>query len=193
RLSEGAVTWGCGRMTGVMGERLDPAVVGRAIAGLEVTTANDNSPEQLVLSGRSEDVREAERRLGDIGGGTLRLVELDVSAPFHSPLLAAIEPAFATVLGHAAFAPDGAPSVTSNLTGGFHDADPALLRARLVWQISGTVRWRDNMRALTARPTTVIEIGPGRPLRGFFKAIGVSVLSITDIRSAERFATAKAA
>src|SRR5215813_4748143 len=114
RLMQEAVPVGVGRMTAVIGESLDPAIVARAIAGLEVTIANDNSPEQLVLSGRTEDVRESERRLGDIGGGTLRLVELDVSAPFHSPLMAAIEPAFATVLGRAAFAPDGAPSVTSN-------------------------------------------------------------------------------
>jgi len=81
--------------------------------------------------------------------------------------------------------------VTSNLTGGFHDADLAALRARLVRQISGTVHWRSNMQALTERPTRVIELGPGRPLRGFFKAIGVSVESITDVRSADRVLAAE--
>src|SRR5262245_36697841 len=156
RLMQEAVPVGMGRMTAVIGDGLDPATVARAIAGLEVTIANDNSPEQLVLSGRAADVRESERRLGE-NGGALRLVELDVSAPFHSPLMATIEPAFAVVLGRAAIVVDGAPSVTSNLTGGFHEADPALLRARLVRQISGTVRWRENMRVLTAQPTTVIE------------------------------------
>jgi malonyl CoA-acyl carrier protein transacylase len=49
-----------------------------------------------------------------------------------------------------------------------------------------TVRWRDNMVALTAQPTRIVEVGPGRPLRGFFKAIGVAADSITDVRSAER-------
>ena len=192
RLMQRAVPVGVGRMTAVIGERLDPGIVARAIQGLEVTIANDNSPEQVVLSGRAQDVCEAERRLGD-AGGALRLVALDVSAPFHSPLMAPIEPAFEAVLAGAQLDVAGAASVTSNLTGGFHDADATLLRARLVRQISGTVRWQDNMRALTEGPTTVIEIGPGRPLRAFFKAIGVAVHSIIDIRSAERVATAKAA
>jgi len=107
--------------------------------------------------------------------------------------MAPIEPAFAAVLelASARWDASNAPLVTSNLTGGFHDADVTALRSRLVQQISGTVRWRSNMHALSERPTRVIEIGPGRPLRGFFKAIGVSVESITDVRSAERVLAAE--
>jgi [acyl-carrier-protein] S-malonyltransferase/trans-AT polyketide synthase/acyltransferase/oxidoreductase domain-containing protein len=189
RLMQDAVPVGLGRMVAVIGERLDGEMIARALEGLAVTVANDNSPEQVVLSGRVDDVRTAERRLAEgAGGPMLRLVPLDVSAPFHSPLMAPIEPAFAAVLAAASVRWDAskAPFVTSNLTGGFHDLDVAALRNRLVHQISATVRWRHNMRALTERPTRVIEIGPARPLRGFFKAIGVSVESITDVRSAER-------
>jgi len=148
----------------------------------------------VVLSGLVDDVRAAECRLAEgAGGAPLRLVPLDVSAPFHSPLMAPIERAFAAVLepASARWEAGNAPRVTSNLTGGFHDADLAALRARLVRQISGTVCWRSNMQALTERPTRVIEVGPGRPLRGFFKAIGVSVESITDVRSADRVLAAE--
>ena len=49
------------------------------------------------------------------------------------------------------------------------------------------------MEALAARSQEVIEVRPGRPLRGFFKAIGISVVAITDLRSAERLATRRAA
>ena len=187
RLMQEAVPVGRGRMVAVIGQSLDGSVIERALEGLTVTVANDNSPDQVVLSGLGDDVRAAERRLAEgAAGAFLRLVPLDVSAPFHSPLMAPIEPAFAAVLASARWDTTNAPRVTSNLTGGFHDRDLAALRQRLVRQISGTVRWRNNMLALTDRPTRVLEIGPGRPLRGFFKAIGVSVESITDLRSAER-------
>jgi malonyl CoA-acyl carrier protein transacylase len=107
-----------------------------------------------------------------------------------------VEPVFAAVLEPASARWDAprAACVTSNLTGGFHDGDEVHLRMRLVRQISATVRWRDNMIALTAQPTRIVEIGPGRPLRGFFRAIGVAADSITDVRSAERvFGTRSAA
>ena len=192
RLMQEAVPVGRGRMVAVIGQSLDGSVIERALEGLTVTVANDNSPDQVVLSGLGDDVRAAERRLAEgAAGAFLRLVPLDVSAPFHSPLMAPIEPAFAAVLASARWDTTNAPRVTSNLTGGFHGRDPAALRRRLVRQISGTVRWRSNMHALTDRPTRVLEIGPGRPLRGFFKAIGVSVESITDVRSAERVLAAE--
>jgi [acyl-carrier-protein] S-malonyltransferase/trans-AT polyketide synthase/acyltransferase/oxidoreductase domain-containing protein len=192
RLMQAAVPIGQGRMVAVMGRGLDRTVVACALAGLAVVVANDNSPDQVVLSGRTEDITTAVHRLDGAG---MRLVELEVSAPFHSPLMAQVEPAFATVLekASAGWEVANAPSVTCNLTGGFHDADLVMLQSRLVRQISGTVLWRQNMSALAALPNAVIEIGPGRPLRGFFQAIGVPVLSITDLRSAERLALRRAA
>ncbi|MBI5505358.1 MAG: ACP S-malonyltransferase [Deltaproteobacteria bacterium] len=196
RLMQQAVPVGAGRMVAVVAPALDRAAVTGALQGLEVAVANDNSPDQVVLSGRTGDVLTAESRLaGSAGGAAMRLVELDVSAPFHSPLMAAIEPAFAYVLESVDDRWDvsNAPSVTSNVTGGFHDADATSLRSRLVRQISATVRWRDNMQALVQQLGSVIELGPGRPLRGFFKAVGVQVLSITDLRSAERALLAQAA
>jgi [acyl-carrier-protein] S-malonyltransferase len=194
RLMQEAVPAGRGRMVAVIGERLDRTVVEQALHGLAVSVANDNSPDQVVLSGFVDDVGTVERRLGE-SPASLRLVPLDVSAPFHSPLMAPIEPAFAAVLEQSSTRWDAtrAPSVTSNLTGGFHDADLPALRPRLVRQISGTVRWQSNMRALAERPNRILEIGPGRPLRGFFKTIGVAIESITDVRSAARVLGAEAA
>jgi [acyl-carrier-protein] S-malonyltransferase/trans-AT polyketide synthase/acyltransferase/oxidoreductase domain-containing protein len=187
-----AVPVGRGRMLAVIGRELDVAALERAIAGLAVTIANDNSPEQIVLSGLADDLGTAESRLASTAA--LRLVALDVSAPFHSPLMAGIEPAFTAVLEAAAgWDAARAPAVTSNLTGSFHDADPVALRARLVRQISGTVRWRSNMVALADGATRIVEIGPGRPLRGFFKAVGVTIDSITDVRSATRILAGEAA
>ena len=164
-----------------------------AIAGLAVTIANDNSPEQVVLSGLAADVAIAERRLGADEG--LRLVPLEVSAPFHSPLMAGIEPAFAAALDAHDRGWDVVACARRHLEpdGRLPRGRRHALRARLVGQISGTVRWRNNMAALASGATRIVEIGPGRPLRAFFKAVGVTIESITDVRSATRVLAAEAA
>ena len=189
RLMQEAVPVGRGRMVAVIGEALDPEVLRQAIDGLEVTIANDNSSSQVVLSGLDADTRVAEERIAATGGGSgVRFVELDVSAPFHSPLMASIEPAFAGVLDGVCERIDAARAVvvTSNFTGDFHGGDRATLIDALVRQISGTVRWRRNMETLARACAQIFEIGPGRPLRGFFKTIGIDVSAITDLRSAEK-------
>jgi [acyl-carrier-protein] S-malonyltransferase len=195
RLMQEAVPAGRGRMLAVIGEELDHAFICRVLTGLPVAIANDNSPDQVVLSGLGADVQAAEARLGLASRGALRFVALDVSVPFHSSLMASIEPTFATVLepASAGFDVANAPAVVSNFTGAFHDADRTALVDRLVRQVSATVRWRSNMAALTSRPTRVIEVGPGRPLRGFFRSIGVAAEWIGDLRSAERVLAAEAA
>ena len=189
RLMQEAVPPGRGAMVAVIGDTLPETAIVEATAHLTVSVANDNAPTQVVLSGLADDVAAAASRLtarGDLP--SVRVVPLEVSAPFHSPLMAPIESPFAGVLerASASWRTEYASAVTSNLSGGFHDAEPEGLRARLVRQVSGTVRWRANMTALLASPTRLLEVGPGRPLRGFFKAIGVAVASITDVRSAER-------
>src|SRR5262245_15799656 len=86
RLMQDAVPAGQGAMVAVIGERLDRRMISRALEGLEVSVANDNSPDQIVLSGLVDAVRTAERRLVESAmGRPLRLVALEVSAPFHSP------------------------------------------------------------------------------------------------------------
>ena len=185
RLMQQAVPPGEGRMVAVVAEHLDLTVVARALDGLPVNVANDNSPSQVVISGLLQDVLAVEGRLAEAG---VRLVPLDVGTPFHSIWMEPVEPAFVIVLEESSARWDAAraPSVTSNLTGTFHDDDMVLLRRRLVRQVSSTVRWQQNMYALAERPGRIVEIGPGRPLRGFFKAIGIPIESITDVRSAER-------
>ena len=188
RLMQDAVGVGQGRMVALIGDILDCAAIDRALVDLRVAVANDNAPDQVVLSGFAPDVASVLDRLAaDATSGVRRLVDLDVSAPFHSALMAPIEPAFMAVLESCTrWEPSRARRVTSNLTGDFHAPDLPLLQRRLVAQISGTVRWRSNMDTLTRRPTRVLEVGPGRPLRGFFKTIGVAVESITDVRALER-------
>ncbi|HOO91677.1 MAG TPA: hypothetical protein PLA74_12705, partial [Syntrophales bacterium] len=51
---------------------------------------------------------------------------------------------------------------------------------------SNTVQWRKNMEVLAASATSIFEIGPGRPLRGFFKTLNLTCQSITTFSSAQR-------
>jgi malonyl CoA-acyl carrier protein transacylase len=109
-----------------------------------------------------------------------KLTRLAVSAPFHSRMMQPIEGPFRDVLRSAPWG--DAARVLSNYTGTWHDA----LQDSLVRQISGRVRWVDNMRALAGM--RVVEVGPSRPLRAFFRAMGVTVDSVTNVTTAERLA-----
>jgi [acyl-carrier-protein] S-malonyltransferase len=180
-LMQEAVPAGEGAMLAVIGRGLDLAELRAALEGLEVDAANDNSSSQIVVSGSAAGVAEAKQRLAGKGR---RLVPLNVSAPFHSRLMRGVEAKFAPDLAAATLDATRAPRVASNYTGGFHAADAGAMRDALVRQISGTVRWVDNMRALSERATRIVEIGPGKPLSGFFKDVGVTVQSITDLAGA---------
>jgi hypothetical protein len=80
-----------------------------------------------------------------------------------------------------------AACVVSNFSGGFHAGSRDLLVDALTRQISGQVRWMDNMRALAAlAPRRVVEVGPTTPLRGFFATLRVRVDAISSIASARQ-------
>ena len=179
-LMQQAVPAGEGAMLAVIAKGLDLDALRAELEGLDVDAANHNSSSQIVVSGSAAGVEQARERLKG-----RRLIPLNVSAPFHSRLMRTIEPTFATELAAAAIDATSAPHVASNYTGGFHAADAAAVRDALVRQISGTVRWVDNMKALAGRATRIVEIGPGRPLSAFFRDVGVKVEAITDLASAE--------
>jgi malonyl CoA-acyl carrier protein transacylase len=140
-----------------------------------------------VLSGTTEGIAAAAVALDAALPGA-RLTRLTVSAPFHSRLMAPIEADFRDLLGasSACWSTAAADRVLCNFTGGFYPADSAAaLVDGLTRQISGAVRWTDNMAAVPAG-ATIYEIGPRRPLRGFFRALGVTVTAITNRTTARR-------
>jgi [acyl-carrier-protein] S-malonyltransferase len=152
--------------------------------------ANDNSPYQVVISGQSSHMPIAQERLTEAFAGTssFRFVPLNVSAPFHSRFMDTIKEAFKETLQAVMMmlTPENAARVTSNFTGLFHSNNRREIIERLVAQLSGTVRWRQNMEAIAAYAGFIFEIGPGRPLREFFKTAGVQCHSITTVKAATR-------
>ncbi len=189
RLMQEAMPLGLGGMAAVISSRIDLDAVQEALSDLPMDVANVNSASQVVISGESKALPEAERRLtGAIRNGQpLRFVPLNVSAPFHSRFMRSIEEPFEDILRSVSGHVDAqkAKHVTSNFTGEFHSGSVEDVVKNLVAQVSNTVRWKDNMGHLAAADA-VYEVGPGRPLRDFFKTIGVTCQSVTTLSSAER-------
>jgi [acyl-carrier-protein] S-malonyltransferase/trans-AT polyketide synthase/acyltransferase/oxidoreductase domain-containing protein len=189
-LMQEAVPVGVGGMAAVISENIDADFLKKIMDGLNVDLANINSANQIVISGELTALGKTEERLKQNfpEGKSFRFIRLNVSAPFHSRMMKSIESRFAETLeefGHD-LRLQNAISVTSNFTGDFHAADAVEVKKNLVNQLSHAVKWRQNMQVLAEKTKEIFEIGPGRPLRDFFKTVGVACQAITGLNAAEK-------
>ena len=155
---------------------------------LPLDLANINSANQIVISGQATAIPDAEKILSEALAGEkpFRYVKLNVSAPFHSRFMKPIAEPFLQTLkdvGHGIDSGECSQSGLQILPVDSIRIRPTKIISNLVNQLSNAVRWRDNMQALASRATDVYEIGPGRPLREFFKTIDVACQSITGLAS----------
>ncbi len=182
-----------GAMAAVLG--LDPAQVEAACReasrnGEVAVPANLNSPEQTVISGDPAAVSRAGD--GCKARGAKRVVPLNVSGAFHSPLMAPAAEGLAEALAGAAFGDPRCP-VIANVT-----AEPVRRAADavrlLVEQLTAPVRWSDCMRAAAglAPAALFVEVGPGNVLAGLLKRIVPEAKAVTlgTAEEVERFLTA---
>jgi [acyl-carrier-protein] S-malonyltransferase len=155
RLMQQAAEQGAGGMLAVRARERGP--VERVAEECDLTVANDNAPDQLVLSGSNDSLTAAEERLRDTG---VRAKRLPVTGAFHSPLMEpAVEPFRALVLETEVREPR-VPVLSCVTAEPFDD-----VRERLVEAITNPVRWLDVMRALEERGVThFVETGPGQVL-----------------------------
>lgn len=130
-----------------------------------VVAANYNTPGQTVISGHLEAVREVARQLQGEGA---EVVFLDVSAAFHSPLMAPAAEALAGTLEAADFRAPAVP-VISNVTARPYEGVEAL-RAGLKAQMTAPVCWAQTMAFLASHAVDiVIDTGPRAVLRDLSK------------------------
>ncbi|HYV28785.1 MAG TPA: ACP S-malonyltransferase [Candidatus Eisenbacteria bacterium] len=176
-----------GSMAAVIG--LDEAPTREVCAEAGVELANLNCPGQLVISGEAEKIVKAcelTKTKGD-----KRAIQLTVAGAYHSRLMASAQPKLQSALAAIAVATPGV-TVVSNVTAQPHGAANEI-RARLVDQVTASVRWEESMRYLLSQGfTRFIELGPGAALSGFMKRIDKSaqMLNVSDVASLE--ATVKA-
>lgn len=165
-----AVPVGQGAMAAVLGLGLDAvrAVTEEASQGEACQAANDNSDEQVVISGAAAAVARAAELAK--AKGAKRAIMLPVSAPFHCALMEPAARVMDEKLGTVAMAPPAVP-VIANVTASAV-TDPAEIRRLLVEQVTALVRWRESILYMRAHEVdTVAELGAGKVLSGLAKRI----------------------
>jgi len=187
-LMQRAVPKGEGAMLAVIAKGVAERDLASELRPFDVDVANLNSSEQVVLSGAAPGVKRAGEHLANVLEPGHRLIELNVSAPFHSRLMRPIEPEFAGELAAVAPRLDAQPAArcTANVSGAFHASTTGAVTDALTRQISSPVQWVANMRALADSAPRILEVGPGRPLSAFFRTIGRNVGAIVSVKHAER-------
>ena len=129
----------------------------------DVVLANDNNAGQVVISGTVEAV---ETILNTVKAK--RAVKLNVSGAFHSPLMAAAATEFQGVLEQVSFNDAKVPILLN--VDPTPTTDAALLKQRLIQQMTGSVRWREiSLQLPELGIETVVEVGPGKVLTGLIK------------------------
>lgn len=160
-----AVPVGQGAMAALLGVGLDVAqkIAAEAAQGDVCDIANDNEPTQVVLSGH----KTAIDRVASVGKahGLRRAIPLPVSAPFHCSLLKPAADAMAEALANVSVKTPVVPVIANVLAAPI--SDPAEIKKRLIEQVTGTVRWRECVLAMSAAGVTdLYEIGSGKVLTG---------------------------
>lgn len=164
-----AVPVGEGAMAAILGAeeaQVQKAVEAGSAAGV-VQIANDNAPGQIVISGAKAAVEAAiEAARAD---GIRKAMLLPVSAPFHCTLMQPAADAMAAALKGAAINAPKVPVIT-NVTAG-PATDPEAIRAQLVEQVTGRVRWRESVMYMAGEGgiTRFAEAGAGKVLSGMLK------------------------
>lgn len=176
-----------GAMSAVLG--LEAAAIEKVCEETQgmVSIANYNCPGQIVITGEKTAVDAAGLALKE--AGAKRIIPLNVSGPFHSPMLAHAGEQLGEALREVEIAGEFLPYV-ANVTAGYV-TEACEVKPLLERQIASSVRWQQSIERLIADGAdTFIEIGPGKSLSGFMRKINreVSVFNIDKLEDFEKYA-----
>ena len=170
-LMQNAVPGGKGSMAAVLG--MTGEAIEKVVDEIDgVTIANYNCPGQIVITGWKESVEKASEALKE--AGAKRVLPLNVSGPFHSPMLTEAGKELGQVLENVELSPLQIPYVT-NVTAEYV-RDISETKELLAKQVASSVRWQQSVENMIADGVdTFVEIGPGRTLAGFMRKINRDV------------------
>jgi [acyl-carrier-protein] S-malonyltransferase len=184
-----AVPVGEGAMAALIGPKTDVALAeAAAAAGAEIgvcAVANDNNAGNVVISGGAAAVERAIARAKELGA---RAIPVNVSAPFHCPLMQPAADEMAEALAEVAIS---APRtfLVANVSARPTN-DPETIRRQLIEQVTGRVRWRESVEWLAGEGgvTRFAELGAGKVLTGMVKrtapdAEGVALNAPADLEA----------
>ena len=184
-----AVAVGVGSMAALLGasmEDAEAAVKAGSAKGI-CQIANDNATGQVVLSGEKDAIELAAEHARELG--VRKAVILPVSAPFHCDLMAPAAEAMADALADIDMLAPTVP-VVNNVSAG-PITDPAQLKADLVTQVTGRVRWRESIEWMASEGIeTYAEPGTGKVLTVMLKRIvkGLNGVAVNTPEALEKFA-----
>ena len=165
-----AMPEGEGAMAALLG--LDVEQVETLVAECDCDIANDNAPGQVVISGTKAAIDAACIRAKELGAK--RALPLNVSAAFHSRYMQPAAHVMQDALGQTHINPP-TPAVVANVTAA-PVQEPSAIRAALVAQVSGRVRWVESVRWMATQGIThMVELGEGKTLSGMIKRISPQV------------------
>lgn len=168
-----AVPVGAGAMASLIGPKTDVALAEQAAAAGAAfgvcVVANDNNAGNVVISGDKAAVDKAIEKAKELGA---RAIPLNVSAPFHCPLMQPAADEMAQALAGATIVAPRAPVVANVTARPVHD--PEVIRRLLVEQVTGRVRWRESVQWMASSEggvTRFVEAGAGKVLTGMVKRL----------------------
>ena len=171
KFMQDAVPEGEGAMSAILG--MTGEQVESVIEDMEnVFVANYNCPGQIVITGKTESVQEANEKL--LSDGAKRAILLNVSGPFHSPFLVGVGEKLGELLKKVSFTKLQIPYVT-NVTGRYV-TDVKETKELLSKQVASSVRWQDSVENMIEDGVDVfVEIGVGKTLSGFIRKVNKNV------------------
>jgi [acyl-carrier-protein] S-malonyltransferase len=180
RAMQNAVPVGEGGMSALLGAEIEQAEeLARecaAATGGVCVVANDNAPGQVVISGTKAAIDKAPEIAK--AKGIKRAMALNVSAPFHCPLMQPAADKMRDALAAITIRPLAVP-VVSNVTAE-ETTEPETIRRLLVEQVTGRVRWRESVLAFRALGVeTTVEAGGAKVLTGMVKRIDKDLQTVT--------------
>ena len=184
RFMQEAVPAGQGTLAAIIGLNLEAVKEVAAAAGVYVS--NYNLEQQIVVGGETALVEKACVLAKEKGAKLTKM--LDVSAPFHTPMLKGAGEKLGAELAKVAFAAPGC-AVYANCTGKTYGAGDDI-RGSLETQVSSTVLWYDCMAGMAADGVDLyLELGPGSTLAAMIKKVDkqakvISVNTPKDFESA---------
>ncbi|MBO0765666.1 MAG: ACP S-malonyltransferase [Hyphomicrobiaceae bacterium] len=178
RAMQAAVPVGQGAMAALLGTGKEAAekLAAAAAEGEVCQLANDNEPTQAVISGAKTAIDRAAKLAKE--HGVRRFIPLNVSAPFHCALMQPAAEAMAKALADAQMKRPVVPLI-ANVTAA-PTSDPQEIKARLVEQVTSTVRWRECVANMAREGVTdLVEVGSGKVLAGLAKRIVPSLNAVS--------------
>ena len=183
-LMQNTVPKGKGAMAAVIGAETE--LIEKCLAPIEdVSIANYNCPGQIVITGKKSAVEQAVEALK--AAGVRRCVMLNVSGPFHSPMMIPAGEALDQEMADMQWSELKIPYVT-NVTAEYV-TDIHETRALLAKQVASSVRWQASMeRMIVDGVDTFVEIGPGKTLAGFMRKINrnAKVYTVNTVEDAQK-------